>query len=81
MKKINFKAMSQSLTREEMRSVMAGSGGGCNSYTKCSLYANGLTYEGFCSAVSGNNTVTCYCNTDYGVYMPSSNGGWSRCWS
>lgn len=69
------------LSRKELKGIMAGSGGGCNSYSKCSLYANGVFYQGFCTYVFGSNTGTCYCGTSYGIYTPSSNGGASRCWS
>ena len=81
LKKMSLNLATKELSRKELKGIMAGSGGGCNSYNKCSLYANGNTYEDYCTAVSGSNTVTCYCSTAYGVHSPSSNGGWSRCWN
>lgn len=73
MKKMNFKTAKEGLTRNEMRSIMAGSGsGGCSFGDSCSVYASGQNYYGQCGNLLG--TYACYCVTSYGYY-----GGGSKC--
>lgn len=71
MKKMNFIAAKDSLTRSEMKSIMGGSGsGGCSFGDRCSVYASGQNYYGQCGNLHG--TYTCYCVTSYGYYSSAS---------
>lgn len=68
------------LSRKELKSIMAGSGGGCTS-NDCYLYVNGTTLKGFCGSLNITQPY-CFCVTSYGYYgSTTSNGGTSRCWA
>jgi len=72
------------LTRNEMKKIMAGSGGRCST-SSCSLNVNGRIYYGTCGFYGGMGPggsplgmgALCECQTSYGIYQPS--GGQSHC--
>ncbi len=73
-KKMSLANIQGKLSRAEMKNIMAGSGSGCRSGS-CSLYVNGTTYHGFCSAEvvhNGGGTYNCRCFTSYGSYIPTN---------
>lgn len=62
------------LTRNEMRYVLAGSGGiACGQ--PCILYYNGSNHSGMCNifALPGGGPAGCYCNSG-GQYARTCNG-------
>lgn len=80
MKKISLKDLHLGLKRDEMRQISGGCVGACST-NKCTVYTGTATYTGFCAGISTGNVASCYCNTAYGYYTPTSNGGNSRCWN
>ena len=81
LKKMSLNLATKELSRKELKCIMAGSGSNCKENANCSVYVNGYTHSGNCKGSYGNNVATCYCLTMYGQYVPTSNGGMSRCWN
>ena len=69
MKKLTFDELENTLNREEMRNIMAGSGGTCppgeNCYT-CKCYSSNTCCSGYVGSVTciGGDGLTC-CEASY----------------
>lgn len=67
-KKLNFSEMKNALSRDEMKKIMAGSGGGgtaCNSNSDCGsktikCSSGSITVTGYCYAEPGTSSKTCH---------------------
>lgn len=88
MKKLKFSKLNLDdahiLSREELKHILGGDGYGggygfCTINRPCSLYIGpGDTRQGVCNMFGGGSGVyMCGCETDYGVYEPTS--GTSHC--
>ena len=95
MKKIKLQMLGLSvndlLSREQMKKVVGGSGGGSGgsgipvcSGNACTLYVQNkdgsyTPYNGTCQATGWWPAQSCYCSTQLGNVPVTSNGGHSRC--
>lgn len=80
-KKISLSNVISKLSRNQMRYVMAGSGGMNCKTGGCSVYDSnsGQTYSGTCQGTTGNNSTSCYCLTALGSYDVGNSSGMSSC--
>lgn len=83
-KKMSLAAIQCRLSRAEMKNIMAGSGSStCMTGTQCTLYVGSTPYPGTCKSGWGGGSgayIDCGCETNYGVYNPTSNNGVTRCY-
>jgi hypothetical protein len=80
-KKMSLAAIQGKLSRNEMKQIMAGSGGGaiCKWFGTCTVYSNGTTYSGTCGVYThsgahpGSSASShCMCITGLGHYTTTS---------
>jgi hypothetical protein len=75
-KKMSLANIKGKLSRNELKSIMAGSGTGCR-IGACTVYnsANGQTYSGSCGIYvhSGHGGSHCMCGTSLGHYVSTNN--------
>jgi len=64
-KKLNFGNIKNMLSRDQMKQIRGGSGGGCN-VGACNVYSGGVAYPGDCG--TNFNGGKCQCQTLYGPY-------------